>query len=189
MNNTIVLLLGYPGVGKLTVARELCALSGAKLLDNHSLLNVVFEMIDADGRTPIPDPVWDEIDVIRDAVFRSIEVAARPGGSFVLTNALIDSDAQDRPIYDRVALLAERRRALFAPVVLVADRDEILRRVPANERAANHKHIDVEGARRFMAANALLPIDHPNLSTLDTTRAPPAETAAAILAHVERIAG
>ena len=36
----IVNLSGWPGVGKLTTARELSKLINGKLLDNHTLLNI-----------------------------------------------------------------------------------------------------------------------------------------------------
>ncbi|KFC65717.1 hypothetical protein FF80_02785 [Devosia sp. LC5] len=188
MNNTIVHLIGYPGVGKLTVARELCALTNAKLLDNHLILNTIFGLIEADGKTPIPDPIWDQIDIIRDATFRAIELAAKPARSFVLTNVLTDEEPLDREIYQRVVVLAERRQALFVPIILVADTDEILRRIPSADRAANLKHIDVPGSKAFMAENSVLTVDHPNTATFDTTGTAPADTAAAIVTHIKRLA-
>ncbi len=35
MNNATIYLLGHPGVGKLTVAKAICAATGAGLFDSH----------------------------------------------------------------------------------------------------------------------------------------------------------
>ena len=40
----IVHINGHPGVGKLTIARELVALIGGRLLDNHSIYNVALAL-------------------------------------------------------------------------------------------------------------------------------------------------
>jgi shikimate kinase len=39
MNNTIIYLIGFPGVGKLTIAKELCNETSALLVDHHTLSN------------------------------------------------------------------------------------------------------------------------------------------------------
>ena len=54
MNNSIIYLLGHYGVGKLTVAKAICAVTGARLFDNHLINNVVFSLIEADGKTTLP---------------------------------------------------------------------------------------------------------------------------------------
>ena len=42
----IVHLNGRPGVGKLTIGRELLSLVGGRLLDSHSIYNVAFRLTD-----------------------------------------------------------------------------------------------------------------------------------------------
>ncbi|MCS6759712.1 MAG: hypothetical protein MO852_12755, partial [Candidatus Devosia euplotis] len=72
MNNAIVYLIGHYGVGKLTVARALCAATDARLFDNHLANNVIFSLIRADGKTSLPESVRGMIDVIRGQAFRAI---------------------------------------------------------------------------------------------------------------------
>ena len=187
MNNTIVYLLGHPGVGKLTIAKAICAASDARLLDNHLANNVVFSLIRADGKTPLPEAIWDSIAGIREIAFGVIESIAPPEFSYVLTNALKD-DPVDRQWYDRVLLLAARRNARFLPVQLRCDEAEHLRRIDTPERAANLKHTDVAAALHRRNTVASLLVNHPNRMTLDTTHLPPAEAAARIIAAAERLA-
>ena len=40
----IIVLNGYPGVGKLAIGRELTSLLGGRLLDIHSVYNVAFAL-------------------------------------------------------------------------------------------------------------------------------------------------
>ncbi len=47
-----VLLMGFPGVGKLTIANELSTLVSAKVIDNHWFNNPIFRLLDDDGITP-----------------------------------------------------------------------------------------------------------------------------------------
>lgn len=186
MNNTIVYLLGHPGVGKLTIAKAICAASGARLLDNHLVNNVVFSLIRADGKTPLPEAVWDYIEGIREIAFDVMETLAPPEFSYVLTNALTD-DPADRPWYDRVVLLAARRNARFLPVLLGCDEAEHARRIDTPDRVANLKHTDVASALHRRRTVALLPVDHPNRLTIDAARLPPAEAAAQIIAVAESL--
>lgn len=187
MNNTIIYLLGHYGVGKLTVAKAICAASGARLLDNHLVNNVVFSLIRADGKTPLPDAIWDAVADIREVAFRTIETLAPPEFSYVLTNALQD-DPEDRQWFDRVVTLAARRSARFLPVLVHCDAAAHASRIDTPERAANLKHTDIASGLARRDSVRLLPIDHPNRITLDTTHVPPAAAAAEIIAAAERLA-
>jgi hypothetical protein len=164
MINTIVYLLGHYGVGKLTVARAICAQTGARLFDNHLVNNVVFSLIRVDGRTPLPDEVWDAIGEIREIAFRSIEKLAPPEYSYVLTNALTD-DPVDRQWFERAVELARRRRAKFLPVQLHCEEAEHARRIDTPERAAKLKHTDIASGLARRQTVRLLPVDHPNRIT------------------------
>jgi hypothetical protein len=187
MSNTIIYLLGHYGVGKLTAAKAICAATGARLLDNHLINNVVFSLIEADGKATLPDAVWDATNAIREVAFGVIEQLAPMHFSYVLTNSLTD-DPVDRQWYERAVELAAHRQATFLPVLLTCDEAEHARRLPTPERARNLKHTDVASGLERRRSVPLLPIDHPNRMTLDTTHLPPAEAAARIIAAAERLA-
>ena len=188
MNNTIVYLIGHYGVGKLTIAKTICAATDAGLFDNHLANNVVFSLIRVDGKTPLPERVWDMIGVIRDQVRLAIEELTPPDASFVLTNCLLENNPMDRAAYEQVEGMAARRGNVFVPVVLQASDAAHAARVPSAERGANFKETDVESALRKRQTTELLRIAHPNRLDLDTTDLPPAEAARLIIVHAERLA-
>ncbi len=89
-------LIGSPGVGKYTVAREICALTGARLVDNHAINNVIFSLLDQDGVKPLPDEVWTPVGQVRQAVLDTlIEISPRHL-SFVFTNYIRGEDEGER---------------------------------------------------------------------------------------------
>jgi hypothetical protein len=181
MDNAIVYLIGHYGVGKLTVAKALCARTHARLVDNHSVNNVIFAAVRAEGKR-LPLAVWTYVERVREATFEAIEALAPPAESYVLTNSLDDTPG-DRRWYERVVLLAERRGALFVPVVVTCGEEENLRRIPMPDRAANLKSTNVERARERLHTLRVLPINHPNSFRLDTTSASPDQSAEAIERH------
>lgn len=187
LDNAIIYLIGHPGVGKLTVARALCALSGAMLVDNHLINNVIFSVVRADGATPLPPDTWKLTERVREAAFEAIETLAPPQQNYVLTNVL-DDHPVDRAWYDRIVLLAERRGALFVPVIVTCDEAENARRVPSPERAANMKLTDAAAALERRRAVAPLPVVHANRLDIDTTQQPAERAAEAILYHVRSLA-
>jgi len=187
MINTIVYLIGHYGVGKLTIARHICGATGARLFDNHLANNVIFSLIREDGSTPIPDAAWQIIMNIRRQALVAMADIARPEASFVLTNALMDDDPLDRQAFDEVIAVAQKRRAVFVPVVLSATDAAHAARIPSLERESRLKMTDVEGAARVRAGRALLRIDHPNRLDLETTTVPPEQAAQQIIHHAERL--
>ena len=188
MNNTIVYLIGHYGVGKLTVGRAICAASDARLFDNHLANNVIFSLIRADGKTRLPEGVWDRIGMIRDQAFKAIEELVPADTSFVLTNCLIEGYPRDRDAYEQVKAVAGRRGNVFLPVVLTASDDAHASRMANADRVERLKHTDVDSAARKRSTEDLLHFDHPNRLDLDTTDLPPDDAARLIIAHAERLA-
>lgn len=186
MQATVIYLLGHFGVGKLTVAKAICEMTGARLFDNHLVNNVIFSLIRVDGKTPLPDKVWDFTFNIRTEALTAIASIAPPDFSYVLTNALND-DALDRRAYQQVIDVAAQRSSVFVPVVLTCAEAENMQRVAAPDRAQNMKHTDPVSALHRRKTSKLLPIDHPNRLDIDTTDLPPEQTAAQIIAHAERL--
>lgn len=184
MENTILYLIGHYGVGKLTVAKAICAASGARLFDNHLANNIIFSLIRTDGKTPLPNSVWNYIWRIRIEAVNAIAELAPPEFSYVLTNALLDSDF-DRTAYQQIVDLAAHRGSVFVPVILTCSEEENQRRVAEPDRELNMKHTDPVSALQQRRATNLLPIDHPNRLDLDNTNLSPEEAAAQIIAHAK----
>lgn len=186
MKNTIVYLIGYAGTGKYTIAREIAALTGAVMVDNHLINNPVFSVVGVDGLKPLPAGIWPKIAGIRRIVLDTIAELAQPEASFLFTNELFEGQSVDRLLFEDVTILATKRKALFVPVILRCEPEELYRRVASPERAIRFKLRNPEWTRESIQIYNLLHVDHPNRLELDVTNLPPVEAAQAIIAHVEK---
>jgi chloramphenicol 3-O-phosphotransferase len=146
MNGVIVYLIGFAGSGKLTIAKAIQARYDCILVDNHSINNVIFALLDLDGQTPLPSKVWDNVLKVRSAVLDTIRHLAKPGRSFLFTNELLDGEERDRKAFLDIAKLARDRSALFLPVRLKISPDELARRVVSPGRAERFKETNPEVA-------------------------------------------
>ena len=61
LSNVVVYLVGFASTGKLTIARELAPMLNAKVVDNHWVNNPIFGLLETDGKTKLPDAVWDRV--------------------------------------------------------------------------------------------------------------------------------
>lgn len=186
MKNTIVYLIGYGGTGKYTIAREIAALTGAVIVDNHLINNPVFSVVGVDGKKPLPVGVWQKIEGIRRIVLDTIAELAQPEVSFLFTNELYEGLPRDRRLYEDIATLAKNRQALFVPVILHCEPEELYRRVTSPERAVRFKLRNADRTRENIHTYKLLQVDHPNCLELDVTNLSPIQAAQAIIAHIEK---
>jgi predicted kinase len=183
---SLVYLLGYPGVGKYTIACEIAKLNGAVVLDNQVINHPIFAVLKWDAVSDVPPGTFDYAETIRGAVLAALEEIAPPHLSYVLTNVLDDSDGT-RALYARIRGIAARRGAVFLPVLLTCDREEQLRRVPGQDRVARLKIADPEKVDGFVRSTTLFVPEDPELLRLDTTELAPADAAAQILGRVEEL--
>lgn len=162
MQKTIVYLIGYAGTGKYTIAKELAALTGAVLVDNHLINHLVFSGLGADGKTPLPASVWPKIESIRRIVLDTIAEVARPEARFLFTNVIYEGKPMDRRWYEDVTLLATQRQARLVPLILRCDPEELCRRVISTERAMRFKETSADRTREKMRTYQLFRVHHPN---------------------------
>ena len=149
VSNTIVHINGWPGTGKLTIARLLAVKLGAKLVDNHTLINPA-EMLF--GRR---DPLHASLRrSVRETVFDHI-ARADPSGSFIFTDALAD-DAHDTAYFEAYRELAQRRKGELMAVVLDCSQEENLRRIVSAGRADRLKLTRPEVLRDLRSKHNLL---------------------------------
>ena len=169
MRNTIIYLIGPPGVGKYTVGQLIAAASGARLIHNHYWNNVIFDLLDQDGVTPLPDSIWEKTGQVRGAVMKTIAELSPPDWSFIFTHAAVgDGDEIDRQIVMDFSQVAEARNASLFTINLVCQPEELGRRVRSLERRKLMKEVDGEAAKR----NAVMHAFDPGIgrrTTIDTT--------------------
>ncbi len=185
--NCVLHFNGFPGTGKLTIARELVSQdSSFRLIDNHAINNLVFSMVRLDGTTKITKEAWAAIRDIRKILMDFLPENAEPSLSFVFTNALGDND-EDKRIHNTVRAAAEKRESPYIPVVLTCDEAENKRRIVLADREKNMKMTDAVGLSELRQRESLLIPDHPNLMELDVTRISPAEAVGRIKDHALKI--
>jgi len=187
MKNTVFYLIGPPGVGKYTVGTIIAERTGARLVDNHYAINPIFALIEQDGRTPLPDPLWQQVGKVRSAVLETIAAFSPPDWSFVFTHAASDHPS-DAGTCREILSASERRGARVLVARLSCAPDELARRVLSPERRSRMKEMDPEAAR----ANAVAPLfdpGHANVVDIDTTTKTALDVADIVIAAAEDLLG
>ena len=152
-------------------------------MDNHATGNLILSILEP-RVDPIPAEVWDRVGEVREVVYRTIADMSPPDWSFVFTNVLVADDPGDRAVVVRLARARPGERSPLppgAPHVRAATRSSSGSSRPSEVRA--HKWTDVTAVERFVRAHDLVDVDGLDI---DTTHQSPEQSAAAILAHLER---
>lgn len=185
LENTIIHLLGMPGTGKYTIAKEMVQLAPFRLVDNHLINNPLFSLVRQDGKTKLPPRIWDNTAKIWEAVADTMVHICPPEFSFILTNALFDHDEGDRRHAQNMKAVAVARKGAYIPVRLViSDVEEHTRRITAPQRNERMKEINAEAPKRYAGLD-VLKTGLPEEFTLDVTSLSPADAARDILARAQ----
>ena len=184
MKNTIIYLLGHEGVGKYTIGKELAALTGAKLVDNHSINNPIFSVIHTDGKNTLPSGVWHRVRQIRAAVFETIATISPPEYSFIFTNASTGRP-KDIVVYNQILEVATLRSSLFVVVRLACDTEEITKRIVRDDRKARYKSTDALAAKYRSENEQVYNPPHEHVFNLDVSILSPEDTAKAIVSFID----
>jgi hypothetical protein len=186
MAGNIVHLIGYPGVGKLTIAKEIVRQRpDFVLVDNHLINNPVFSVSRADGKTPLPAEIWVKASQIRAIVLDTMERLAPSDLSFVMMSNFAVENEEDKAECRKIEAVAARRGGQYFPVILTCDVEENRRRIVSPERGPNLKSIDPDEPDRLQKGAPLLRFEgHPNRIQIDVSHTKPAEAAKQILQKV-----
>ena len=97
--SVVVHINSWPGAGKLTIARHMAQLMGARVVDNHTLMNPALALFDRDDPNFAPARA-----AIRGAVLEQALLGA-PNVPLIFTNALGQS-AHDREVFTQIEAFA-----------------------------------------------------------------------------------
>ncbi|HEV7261069.1 MAG TPA: AAA family ATPase [Bosea sp. (in: a-proteobacteria)] len=128
----IIHINGWPGSGKLTIAREMAREMGARLLDNHTIINPAQVLFDR------RDPLHNSLRLaLRAAIFDHL-CRMKSGTPLILTDALSD-DPYDSGVFEEYRTLTNTRGAMLVAVVLDCSPERNAERLVAPGRAERHK--------------------------------------------------
>ena len=173
----IVHINGWPGCGKLTIARILAKRLAGKLLDNHTLLNPAEALFDRS------DPLHGSLRTAVRATTLDHAAQLREGLALVFTDALSD-DPTDQATFDEYRVLAARRQARLVSVVLECEHEENVRRLASAGRAELYKLTRPDVLAELQAKYRLLRPQGIECIEIDISRMSAAEAVAAIEANL-----
>jgi hypothetical protein len=170
----LVFIYGPPGVGKLTVARELARATGYGVFHNHVSIDCVLPIFEFGTK-----PFGRAIDKIRFAIF---EEAAREGVSLIFT--FVYACPEDTPFVERVCACVEGFGGRVCLVHLVCDKNILERRVPHPDRKAMGKVSSTDKLREVAERYDIFsPVPGRESLEIDNTDLLPAEAARRIIKH------
>ena len=177
----IIVLNGYPGVGKLTIGRELAEVLGGRLLDIHSVYNIAFAL--TEFRSPAFREAVEEVEAIAHRLVLRLPATV----PVVLTTVLAGDSAWARAEWDRIVALGNARPP-FLVVHVHCDLEENIRRIQSPQRDGKRKPRDPEMARRNQQNGEVLAgSEASHFLAIDTTAKMALEAAREIAAWAEAI--
>ncbi|KGO64099.1 hypothetical protein PITC_087670 [Penicillium italicum] len=180
----IVHLNGFPGVGKLTIARCLIKqLPSAKLVHNHLLINP------ADAVLHRTQPGYQALRRgIRDSIFSAL---TNEPATFDTTYIFTDFQSGDKlgaAVCAEYLATAEARHAALVPILLFCDEKTNMQRLVSSDRELHAKLTDVELVTQFRRGEDVHRFtDHPNYLELDVSDFTPEEAAKRICEHLRSV--
>ncbi|MEP4770002.1 MAG: AAA family ATPase [Roseibium sp.] len=167
----IVLLNGYPGVGKMTIGRYLAEIIDGKLLDIHSVYNVAFAL------TEFKSPQFKETVRKTEAIAHDLILNLPDEVPVVLTTVLTGESEWANEEWRRLEMLGNARPP-FCVVHIQCDLDENIRRIQSESRDGMRKPRSTEMVKRNqLQAKLLAGSDAPCFLKLDSTNLTAEESA------------
>ncbi|GAA3109588.1 hypothetical protein GCM10010520_62590 [Rhizobium viscosum] len=185
MTSLFLLLIGFPGTGKLTIAKRLSPLFSARIIDNHWVNNPVLGVLDHDLTKPLPEEIWEQTGRVRQAVLDTIVAFSAPSANFIFTHAGFQGDQRSHRTFRQIADAAEQRGSLLVPVRLLCEAEELARRVAIPERRERLKSVNAEASRERSRTLQVLDPEHANTLNLDVTLLSAEKSAEAVNRHVQ----
>ena len=176
----IIHLNGWPGSGKLTVAREVARKLEARLLDNHTLHDVPGRLCDRHT-----NEYWELYYQVRDAAYKRVR-ALPTHEVIVMTNALALESDREREAWAAVKALAADRGVPLVAITLQCSLDENVRRI-ASEGRRHRKLTDPRPLIEWRSTLTLLTDRSVRSRTIDNTNLSPEQAADKIVVFVRQI--
>jgi len=172
----LVFLYGRPATGKLTVARELAALTGWHLFHNHLVVDALLAVFEF-GSAPFVE--------LREYIWREVFARTSAAGYPALIFTFAPEQTVRQAFIDDLVTAAHARGDTVHFIELVCAENEIERRLDAASRRSTKKLTSPEFYRELARTGTF---DRPLMPApefrVDTGALAPAEAAARIRAHL-----
>jgi hypothetical protein len=117
MDNTIFYVIGDTPSTRLAVADAIAQMTDAKVIHAPDIYAPIFPLLASSKLADIPDAAWEQVDVVRGAILKTIETLSPRNWNFVFTHAGFDIPA-DVGVYRTIRDMAKRRGSRFQPARL-----------------------------------------------------------------------
>ncbi len=180
----IIYLIGYSGVGKSAIAKEIVKLTGMKNIDQAFVYDLIYKIVHKSDKvkqrsTKHVSSIWL---IMLDAILD----ICRMHQSFVITDELFQDNETHKKLYDKVESIASRRGSIFIPVKLECKKEIIVERYSSPDRYLELKSVSRQEALKNCTTNSLIEIKHPNLISIDISELSAKESAIAIVEKIEK---
>ncbi|APR99177.1 hypothetical protein ASM33_03555 [Wolbachia endosymbiont of Folsomia candida] len=171
----LIYLIGFPGSGKFTTAKEICKTIDAAVISNNLFNNIIFNIVDLrNGNVPVD--LWESIFLVRENMLAILEKHHIKSKHYIFTNELIDGDPYDQRIYNSVINFSERMNLDILFVVLHCDTQELVKRIQSEERSKENKIADPDSAmerikgKKLFVPEGALEFDNSHLSAKEVAK-------------------
>lgn len=172
----LIYLHGPPAVGKLTVAKHLVEITGARLFDNHVAIDLARSVLSFEQ-----GGFWELVKRTRLLV---LEAAAQENIPLVIMTSCY-SDEEDRETLEAYEETLSHFDATILPVFLQCSDEEMRNRVTNRDRRERRKLSTVSALERFNNDTICTPIPRQNCLKLNNDAVSPKDTAETICTHFE----
>jgi aminoglycoside 6'-N-acetyltransferase len=128
---------------------------------------------------------WQKLNEVRDVILSTIADVCPANSSFIITYELIDQDPYHKIFYEKVYEMVKKRNAIFLPVRLICDEDELLERVRAEDRKQFLKTSDIDLMRTRSREKSVFYSGHLNEITIKNTDLTPEQVSDLIIRQLD----
>jgi hypothetical protein len=175
----ILLLNGWPGIGKLTTANQLVTLLGgpshARLIHNHLLIDA------ADATLPRDSPSYQSLrQSLRACILHTVSTSPDSFNTTYIFTEFQSDNKLGRGVLAEYRAAAEKRGSGFVQVNLDCELEENVRRMTDERRTSAGKYVHDDNLRKWRRDNRLAPCEGGNfvrMERIDVGKLQPEETA------------
>jgi len=170
----LIYIHGAPAVGKLTVAKHLVELTGARLFDNHVAIDLARSVLDFEH-----DGFWELVTRARLLV---LETTVQQNVPLVIMTSCY-SDTEDRETLEAYEGTLRRFNAKILPVFLHCSKKEMRCRVGNPDRKERRKISTEAELEQFVSDTLCTPIPRENCFKISSENVSPQDIAEKIFMH------